>query len=114
MSKDKVQLAAAMQLGILLTSLLEHSRAASRAGWSVPLVGSEEQHQAFGTTTSSSSSSCSNSHLAHVGVLKLSQLWPYWMSGSDPATVKNDVELSGFMLLTGPNMAGVWRWCWFC
>jgi DNA mismatch repair ATPase MutS len=28
------------------------------------------------------------------------------MSGSDPATVKNDVTLDGMLLLTGPNMAG--------
>ena len=32
--------------------------------------------------------------------------WPYWLSLSDPATVKNDVELDRMVLLTGPNAAG--------
>jgi hypothetical protein len=98
-----VQLAAALQLGILLTTLLAHSSAAHKAGWSVPLVGSLEQH---GATAAVSSSSSSGPHAEHDGVLSLRGVWPYWMSGADPVTVKNDVHLDGFMLLTGPNMAG--------
>lgn len=115
LSQDKVALAAALQLGILLSTLLEHSRTAKAAGWSLPLVGSKEQQEArqttaaAATTTSSTpggSSSSSVGHPEHDGVLKLSGLWPYWLSGNSPDTVKNDVELQGFMLLTGPNTAG--------
>ena len=36
----------------------------------------------------------------------MKELWPFWMVGSDSSTIKNDVALDGFMLLTGPNMAG--------
>ena len=110
MAQHKVQLAAAMQLGILLTTLADHSRAATKAGWSVPLVGHKEQQEAAisGQSSSSDASSSGDSalHPAHDGVFRLSQLWPNWMSGSSPNTVKNDVEMRGFTILTGPNMAG--------
>jgi hypothetical protein len=102
LSVDKNALVAALQLRILLTTLWEHSRQARAAGWTVPLVGSSEQ-QAPAATTSSSSR---GGHPEHDGVFDLHGLWPYWMSGSDLATVKNDVGLEGFMLLTGPNLAG--------
>lgn len=114
LSQDKVALAAALQLGIVLSALLEHSRTAKAAGWSLPLVGSKEQQEAqqtiaAATTTSSTPGDSSSSSVGHPerdGVLKLSGLWPYWLSGNSPDTVKNDVELQGFMLLTGPNTAG--------
>jgi hypothetical protein len=111
LSVDKNALVAALQLGILLTTLWEHSRQARAAGWTVPLVGSGEQQAAAATTTTTTSSSSSSrgGHPEHDGVFDLRGLWPYWMSGSDVATVKNDVGLGGFMLLTGPNMAGALR-----
>lgn len=97
----KAELAAAVQLGVLLTTLSEHSRAAKAAGWTVPLVGGKEQEAAgIGST---------EAHPAHDGVLDLRGLWPYWMPGRDAGTVKNDARLDGFMLLTGPNMAGAWE-----
>lgn len=98
LSGTAAELAAAVQLGVLLVTLQEHSRAAKAAGWAVPLVGGKEQ-QAAGASSS-------QPHPEHDGVLQLRGLWPYWMSGSDVGTVKNDVQLDGFMLLTGPNMAG--------
>lgn len=98
LSGTAAELAAAMQLGVLLATLQEHSRAAKAAGWAVPLVGGNEQQEA--------AASSSPPHPEHDGVLQLRGLWPYWMSGGDVSTVKNDVGLDGFMLLTGPNMAG--------
>uniref|UniRef100_A0A383VFR4 DNA mismatch repair proteins mutS family domain-containing protein n=1 Tax=Tetradesmus obliquus TaxID=3088 RepID=A0A383VFR4_TETOB len=111
------QLAAAVQLGDLLNALLCHSRAATAAGWTVPYVGAQEQQQYLQQqqkqqrrggkqlavkSASSSSSSSSSSR----GAFYLKELWPFWMVGSDSSTIKNDVALDGFMLLTGPNMAG--------
>jgi hypothetical protein len=87
-----------MQLGVLLVTLQEHSRAATAANWAVPLVGGKEQQEA--------GASGSQAHPEHDGVLQLRGLWPYWMSGGDIGAVRNDVGLDGFMLLTGPNMAG--------
>jgi hypothetical protein len=98
LSGTAAELAAAMQLGVLLATLQEHSRAAKAAGWAVPLVGGKEQQEA--------GASSSPAHPEHDGVLQLRGLWPYWMSGGDVSTVTNDVGLDGFMLLTGPNMAG--------
>jgi hypothetical protein len=99
LSGTAAELAAAMQLGVLLVTIQEHSRAATAAGWSVPLVGGKEQQEAR-------ASSSSRAHPEHDGVLQLRGLWPYWVSGGDVGTVRNDVGLDGFMLLTGPNMAG--------
>ncbi|WIA17178.1 hypothetical protein OEZ85_014061 [Tetradesmus obliquus] len=109
------QLAAAVQLGDLLNALLYHSRAATAAGWTVPYVGAQEQQQYLQqqqkqqrrggkqlAVKSASSSSSSSSR----GAFYLKELWPFWMVGSDSSTIKNDVALDGFMLLTGPNMAG--------
>jgi hypothetical protein len=112
LSVHKVELHAALTLGILLSTLAEHSRAASAAGWSLPLVGSKEQQEAgvqqpqSGSSSSSSGSGGVGGEAAHDGVLALRQLWPYWLSGSDSSTVKNDICGNTMMLLTGPNMAG--------
>jgi hypothetical protein len=134
LAASSTQLAAAVQLSDLLTALLCHSRAATRAGWSVPYVGMQEQQQylqqqqqqgsreqvAQQDAGNSSSSSSSSKHGGRKQVAQqdagnssssrgdfyLKGLWPFWMVGSDSSTVKNDVALDGFMLLTGPNMAG--------
>jgi hypothetical protein len=98
LSGTAAELAAAMQLGVLLVTLQEHSRAATAAGWAVPLVGGKEQQEAGASSI--------QAHPELDGVLQLQGLWPYWMSGGDVGNVKNNVGLDGFMLLTGPNMAG--------
>ncbi|WIA37431.1 hypothetical protein OEZ86_014355 [Tetradesmus obliquus] len=113
------QLAAAVQLGDLLNALLCHSRAATAAGWTVPYVGAQEQQQYLQqqqkqqrrggkqlARKSASSSRSSSSSSSSRGAFYLKELWPFWMVGSDSSTIKNDVALDGFMLLTGPNMAG--------
>jgi hypothetical protein len=92
LSAKREELAAAAQLGILLAALLDHSATARTAGWTLPLVGvAEQQQEATGNGS---------------GAFSVRGLWPYWMPGSQPSTVKNDVALQGMMLLTGPNMAG--------
>jgi hypothetical protein len=125
LAASTTQLAAAVQLSDLLTALLYHSRAATAGGWSVPCVGLQEQQQYLAQQqqqqqqqqlgsgqlpqqqgTRSSSDSDSDSDSSSRGLFQLQGLWPFWMVGSDSSTVKNDVALDGFMLLTGPNMAG--------
>jgi hypothetical protein len=110
LSVHKVELHAALTLGVLLSTLAEHSRAASAAGWTLPLVGASDQKEAGVLQQPQPSSSSSSSGVVggavHDGVLQLRQLWPYWMSGSDTSTVKNDISGNTMMLLTGPNMAG--------
>lgn len=113
LSAHKVELHAALTLGILLSTLAEHSRAASAAGWSVPFVGAKEQQEASveqprpgGSSSSGGSGGDVDGQAAHDGVLALRQLWPFWLSGSDSSTVKNDICGNTMMLLTGPNMAG--------
>lgn len=112
----ELELSAAVQLGILLQALYEHSAKAGDAGWSIPAVGREEQLEAgvqFADDVDD-----------QYGVLRLKSLQPYWMEKStakepvSDSVVYNDVELDGFMLLTGPNMAGkplrfcLWLCCW--
>jgi hypothetical protein len=44
----------------------------------------------------------------HGGVhINIKGMYPYWMDAKDEHTVRNDVDVSSMMLLTGPNMAGV-------
>jgi len=104
-SPHREQLAAAVQLSTLMLALVEHCTVAQAAGWTVPLVGPEEQ-QAAADSSSSSHGSNGSSAADGRGVFRLRGLWPYWMEGSSAGTVENDVVLDGFMLLTGPNMAG--------
>jgi hypothetical protein len=135
LSGNATKLAAAVQLSDLITALLYHSRTVRASCWSVPYVGVHEQQQylqqkqglssaqqVFGTgqlqqqaagdsdcfsnsVSSSSSSSLGNSSSSR-GQFALKDMWPFWMVGGDSSTIKNDVTLDGFMLLTGPNMAG--------
>uniref|UniRef100_A0A383W7S3 DNA mismatch repair proteins mutS family domain-containing protein n=1 Tax=Tetradesmus obliquus TaxID=3088 RepID=A0A383W7S3_TETOB len=65
----------------------------------VPYVGLQEQQQYLQQQQQ-------QQQLGSRGVFYLKGLWPFWMVGSDSSTIKNDVALDGFMLLTGPNMAG--------
>lgn len=95
----KLQIGAAVQLGILLGALYEHRVAADAAGWSVPEVGLHEQMEAGIELSETDSTE------QRYGVLKLKGLKPYWLSPED-MPVANDVHLQGFDLLTGPNMAG--------
>lgn len=91
------ELSAAVQLGILITALLQHSRAAKAAGWSLPHVGRSEQLAA----------GVSDGIVGDAGAFTLKGLFPYWMSSQEHSgTVRNDIDLPGLMLLTGPNMSG--------
>jgi hypothetical protein len=133
LSGNATKLAAAVQLSDLITALLYHSRTVRASGWSVPYVGVHEQQQylqekqglgsaqqvsatgqlqqqAAGESDSSSSNSSSSSSSltdsSSRGQFALKEFWPFWMVGGDNSTIKNDVTLDGFILLTGPNMAG--------
>src|SRR5689334_22391999 len=46
LNHTKLQIGAAVQLAILLGALYEHRLAADAAGWSVPVVGTQEQLEA--------------------------------------------------------------------
>jgi hypothetical protein len=102
-------LAAAVQLSDVMTALLYHSRTVQASGWSVPYVGSQEQ-QGLGSLQESGTGQLQQQAAGYSsssrGRFMLKGLWPFWMVGADSSTIKNDVELDGFMLLTGPNMAG--------
>eukprot|EP00775_Hariotina_reticulata_P013292 gene13292-13422_t len=120
----RAELAAAVQLGIVTSSIVNHAQAARHAGWTVPLVGPGEQQQLTagggdmdnsGSSTLGGSGSSSDARSSTVagetvvvdpGRFFLRGVWPYWMSCKASSTVSNDVTLQGFMLLTGPNMAG--------
>ena len=120
------ELAAAVQFGIVASSIINHAQAARQAGWTVPLVGLDEQQAGGANDADSSSSSSSSTTKVDIesscnatsssrdgetavkdpGRFFLRGVWPYWMSCKDVSTVSNDVQLEGLMLLTGPNMAG--------
>ena len=102
LSHTKLQIGAAVQLGILLGALYEHRVAADAAGWSVPVVGRQEQLEA-GFALSDTPDVCEQQY----GVMRLKGLKPYNLSPKGPVKpVSNDLHLQGFDLLTGPNMAG--------
>lgn len=85
-----------MQLGILLQLLYDHAVMAEGAGWCLPAVGREEQVAAGAATES----------VGQHGALRLDGVFPYWMEGDHPNTIRNTISLPGMMMLTGPNMAG--------
>jgi hypothetical protein len=108
---SSAMLAGAVHLGVLLSTLLAHARSAKVAGWSVPLVGTAEQHMGGEVTggaaaTPAAAAAQGSGAVDWRGKFMLHKLWPYWMQRNDDTTVTNDVTLNGFVLLTGPNMAG--------
>ncbi|CAL8466240.1 g5776 [Coccomyxa elongata] len=38
--------------------------------------------------------------------LQVQDMWPYWLDGRAPSTVRNTFDIDSMLLLTGPNMAG--------
>ena len=64
-----------------------------------------------GVRSNSSSSSSSNAAVSHGQSvesvhIQAEGMYPYWMDAADLHTVRNDIDLSSMMVLTGPNMAG--------
>jgi hypothetical protein len=87
---------------VSVSSSSSSSRASSSSSGSRSSTGQVQQQAAGDAASLSSSSSSSSSR----GKFVVKDLWPFWMVGGDSSTIKNDVQLDGFMLLTGPNMAG--------
>ncbi|EIE20036.1 hypothetical protein COCSUDRAFT_58259 [Coccomyxa subellipsoidea C-169] len=38
--------------------------------------------------------------------MQVEGMWPYWLDGAAPSTVRNSFAMNSMLLLTGPNMAG--------
>jgi len=83
----------AATMSIVARTLILHCQEAVRRQWCVPSLvefeTSDVQAEVPGLTR-----------------LSLDGLFPFWMDLGDPDTQANDVRIDGFVLLTGPNMAG--------
>ena len=72
--------------------------------------GSSSSSAVSGNSSSSSSSSSTSGqpdgHGSGSVHIQAEGMYPYWMDAADLHTVRNDIDLSSMMVLTGPNMAG--------
>lgn len=72
----------AAELLLYLALAQEHAGEARRKGWVLPELQEEG------------------------GAWRMVGVTPFWLSRNGATTVKNDLELDGMLLLTGPNMSG--------
>jgi hypothetical protein len=84
---------------ILLTGSL-HTRESLRRGWALPLLESLDVEDNGEELMKKQYPPQQRLPIT----LALRGMWPYWLGGS--AAVRNDVELSGQWIVTGPNMSG--------
>ncbi|CAD7705187.1 unnamed protein product [Ostreobium quekettii] len=80
------RLIGAAQFVTIMTALQGHVREACRRNWALPDI--------------------SVRRVAEPGPMVVEEMWPYWLDGLSMRTVRNTFELSGMVMLTGPNMAG--------
>jgi len=74
-----------------------HVEEGKRRGWSLPALNLSETQLSSGSNRGRTPERPS---------LEVTDMWPYWMSGSNPGTVRNSLSCDTMVLLTGPNMAG--------
>jgi hypothetical protein len=75
-------LVGAAEMALYLRLATEHTREAMRRGWCLPQL------------------------LPEGAPWRMRELTPPWMDRAGSSTVSNDMDCTGMMLLTGPNMAG--------
>ena len=70
--------------------------------------GASSSSSAVSGNSSSSSSTGGGTEVQSVESVHIQAegMYPYWMDAADLHTVRNDIDLSSMMVLTGPNMAG--------
>ncbi|KAK9832926.1 hypothetical protein WJX74_001881 [Apatococcus lobatus] len=89
---DTQALVTASTFAVIVTTLENHVREASRRGWGVAEQLSREQ--------------CLKDDPGSRRTMEIDRMWPYWLDARSASTVTNSVSMSSMFLLTGPNMAG--------
>ncbi|KAL3131455.1 hypothetical protein ABBQ38_007763 [Trebouxia sp. C0009 RCD-2024] len=82
-----LQMVAASTFAIIAAALEAHTHEAARRGWALPT----QLHKGAGGEGQG---------------MQVQGMWPYWLDGHAPTTVKNSFNMFSMYLLTGPNMAG--------
>jgi hypothetical protein len=95
-------LVTASTFAVVAAALDCHVREAARRGWALPRL---EYGPDAALTGDSAQQQQQRSDDPGEGLV-IEGMWPYWLDGLDPATVRNSFCMGGMFLLTGPNMAG--------